>query len=202
MADDLAKVLDEQASSADVVVGMSLGGMVANALASARPDLVKRLLVVDVTPGVTAEKAKHIHEFISGPPDFPSFSEIFDRTVEYNPTRSESSLRRGIIHNARRQPGGRWTWVYDRRGRAEDAPAFDRQALWDDIALLPMPYLLARGGGEGSLVDDDDVDELERRRPDAQIVTVSGAGHSIQGDKPRELAALIVEFAVATGASG
>ena len=150
-------------------------------------------MVVDVTPGVTREKAKHIHEFIEGPPDFPSFTEIFERTVKYNPTRTESSLRRGILHNATRQPDGTWRWRYDRRGRGEDAAPFDRSALWTDIeALAPtLPYLLARGGAEGSVVDDDDVAALLQRRPDARVEVVEGAGHSIQGDRPLELAALI-----------
>ena len=41
------------------------------------------------------------------------------------------------------------------------------------------------------VVDDDDVAELLRRRPDAAVEVVEGAGHSVQGDKPLELAAII-----------
>lgn len=193
LADDVAVAVDRLAPEAELVVGMSLGGLVSNALAARHPDVVRRLLVVDVTPGVTAEKAKHIHEFIEGPPDFPSFTEIFERTVEYNPTRTQESLRRGIIHNAVRQPDGSWRWRYDRRGRGDDAPQFDRSLLTDDVAAIAsgVPYLLARGGAEGSVVDDDDVAELQRLRPGAEVVTVDGAGHSIQGDRPLELTALI-----------
>ena len=193
LADDVAVAVRLLAPDAALVVGMSLGGLVVVSLAARHPELVRRLLLVDVTPGVTREKAKHIHEFIEGPPDFPSFADILERTVEYNPTRSVSSLRRGIIHNAQREPDGSWRWRYDRRGRAGDAPAFDRAVMWDDLdAVAPeVPLLLARGGAEGSVVDDADVSELLRRRPQAQVVEVEGAGHSIQGDKPLELAALI-----------
>jgi len=193
LADDVAVAVRLLAPDAALVVGMSLGGLVVVSLAARHPELVRRLLLVDVTPGVTREKAKHIHEFIEGPPDFPSFADILERTVEYNPTRSVSSLRRGIIHNAQREPDGSWRWRYDRRGRAGDAPAFDRAVMWDDLdAVAPeVRLLLARGGAEGSVVDDADVSELLRRRPQAQVVEVEGAGHSIQGDKPLELAALI-----------
>ena len=44
---------------------------------------------------------------------FASFDEILDRTIEHNPTRSESSLRRGVLHNAKENPDGTWSWRYD-----------------------------------------------------------------------------------------
>jgi pimeloyl-ACP methyl ester carboxylesterase len=168
---------------------MSLGGLTAFALAGLRPDLVRRLVVVDVTPGVNRDKAKEIHAFIEGPQSFASFGEIFDRTVEFNPTRTPESLRRGILHNAHREPDGSWEWNYDRRPLA-GAEGLTPEALWDGIGALEMPLLLVRGA-DSPVVDDDDVSELLRRKPDARVVVVDGAGHSVQGDRPRELADLI-----------
>jgi pimeloyl-ACP methyl ester carboxylesterase len=43
------------------------------------------------------------------------------------------------------------------------------------------------------VVGDEDVAELLRRRPAAEVVVVEGAGHSIQGDRPVELAGIIAE---------
>jgi pimeloyl-ACP methyl ester carboxylesterase len=43
-------------------------------------------------------------------------------------------------------------------------------------------------------VDDKDVDELLRRQPGAKVVGVEGAGHSVQGDRPLELAAILSGF--------
>ena len=45
------------------------------------------------------------------------------------------------------------------------------------------------------VVDDDDVAEARRRQPTIRVDVVEGAGHSIQGDRPLELAALIREIA-------
>ncbi len=95
-------MLDAVAPDAELVVGMSLGGLTVTSLAAARPDLVRRLVVVDVTPGVTRDKAADIHAFIEGPQHFATFDEIFSRTVEFNPTRSPESLKRG--HPAQRAP--------------------------------------------------------------------------------------------------
>jgi pimeloyl-ACP methyl ester carboxylesterase len=40
-------------------------------------------------------------------------------------------------------------------------------------------------------VDDEDVSELMRRNPRARVNVVEGAGHSVQGDKPLELAEIL-----------
>jgi pimeloyl-ACP methyl ester carboxylesterase len=58
-----------------------------------------------------------------------------------------------------------------------------------------MPVMLVRGMLPQSVVDDKDEAEFLRRQPAARIEHVEGAGHSIQGDKPVELAALIADFA-------
>lgn len=191
----VAAAVEQLAPNAAVVVGMSLGGLTATALAGLRPDLVRRLVLVDVTPGVNRDKAAGIIAFVSGPETFESFDAILERTVAFNPTRSESSLRRGILHNAVERPDGSWTWRYD---RLRDSPIEGDEAageldwLWDVLgdAGATGPLLLARGS-TSPVVDDDDVAELVRRRPDADVVTIDRAGHSIQGDRPLALAALI-----------
>ena len=195
-AADLAEVVDALAPDAALVVGMSLGGLTAIALAAARPDLVPRLVLVDVTPGVTGDKAKAIHDFVRGPATFPCFDDLLARTMEFNPTRSESSLRRGILHNALQLDDGSWVW----RHRRDDYTAMgdtdeperrtDITALWDDLQSSTAPLTLVRGVREQSVVDDADVEELRRRRPDAVVVEVD-AGHSVQGDQPIELARII-----------
>ena len=199
-ADAVIAALDDAADEGSlaapiVLVGMSLGGLTANAVAARRPDLVRSLVVVDVTPGVNADKAKAIHDFIAGPQTFPSFTEIFDRTVEFNPTRTAASLRRGILHNAHRiadgPDAGAWEWNYDRRSLTEYEmpPMVD---LWSEVSAVRAPYLLVRGG-VSPVVDDDDVAELVRRQPDATVEVVAAAGHSVQGDDPLRLAALVEE---------
>src|SRR5688500_14825423 len=55
-AEDVASVVAAHAPDAAAVVGMSLGGITAMQLAVVRPDLVRRLMMVDVTPGADREK--------------------------------------------------------------------------------------------------------------------------------------------------
>ncbi len=194
LADDVAVAMGELAPRAAAVVGMSLGGLTAISLAARYPALVPRLVVVDVTPGVDRAKAEPIIAFVSGPERFASFDEILDRTVQHNPTRTVSSLRRGVLHNARELPDGSWEWRYDRvRGSLSDGALPDMADLWDELESVRAPCLLVRGGSSG-VVGDEDVAELQRRQPAAEVIVVDGAGHSIQGDRPVELAGIITEL--------
>jgi pimeloyl-ACP methyl ester carboxylesterase len=48
--------------------------------------------------------------------------------------------------------------------------------------------------GPGSVVDDADEAALLARRPGATVVHVEGSGHSVQGDQPLVLAAILARF--------
>jgi pimeloyl-ACP methyl ester carboxylesterase len=196
-AEDVAAAVRALAPEARAVVGMSLGGLTALALAARAPELVRSLVLVDVTPGVDEGKATAITAFINGPESFPSFDEILARTVEFNPTRTVSSLRRGILHNAVQREDGSWVWRYARyraEGPATAARSIDFSDLWRAVDQLTVPVMLVRGMLPQSVVDDADEAELRRRQPGARVEHVEDAGHSVQGDRPVELAALIADF--------
>jgi pimeloyl-ACP methyl ester carboxylesterase len=200
MAVDIAEVVALHAASAKIVVGMSLGGLTSLALAGHAPHLVQELVLVDITPGVNGDKAKAILDFVNGPQAFASFDDLLKRTIEHNPTRTIESLRRGILHNAKQLDDGSWQWRYDRRShvRSENSEPISGDALgklWDLIGSLECPLTLLRGG-TSPVVDDADVAELKRRQGRADVLVIDGAGHSIQGDKPRELAAFLATKSV------
>lgn len=201
-AADVEVVVRRLAPLARAVVGMSLGGLTSIALAGRAPELVRRLVLVDVLPSINRERAAPIGEFINGPASFASFDEILERTIQYNPSRSVSSLRRGVLHNAVQRDDGSWVWRHqmhwrpeegDRSERAERAMP-DYRTLWDDLAGVTMPVVLVYGTGASSVVDEVVLAELERRRPGTRTVPVGGAGHSIQGDQPVVLAGILGEL--------
>lgn len=221
LADDIAVVVETHARRSSVVVGMSLGGLTSMELAVRHPELVRSLVMVDITPGVNSEKTRAITDFVGGPQSFARFDDLLARTIEHNPTRSESSLRRGILHNAHQLDDGSWEWRYDRMDHGEGASASDEDAagegavkgererdddragdgghdavvpwasaMWADFAAVAVPVMLVRGS-LSPVVDDDDVAESRRQQADIDVRVVDGAGHSVQGDRPLELAALI-----------
>ena len=199
-AADIAQVISQHAPDALGVVGMSLGGLTTLALARDWPHLVRKMVLVDITPGVNQEKTKQITDFVNGPATFPSFEELLERTIQFNPTRTVKSLRRGILHNALQREDGSWVWRY----RRDDAPALPEvdgkverpstAELWEAVQHFGNPLMFVRGMRPQSVVTDEDEEELRRRASSVRVEHIAEAGHSVQGDTPLELAALIRDF--------
>lgn len=189
-ARDVAVAIEELCTPPLAIVAMSYGGLVALTLLHHHPDLASRLILVDITPGVRSANARHILDFIEGPESFANFEEILERTLAFNPGRSEASLRRGIIHNAVELPDGRWVWRHQRH----DVPTRTPEPvtdLWQILADLAVPITLVRAMGPSSVVSDEDAAEFSSRRPHDEVVEVPEASHSIQGSHPLALAEII-----------
>jgi pimeloyl-ACP methyl ester carboxylesterase len=188
----LAPVLHELAPNAELVVGMSLGGLTAIALAATAPDLVRELVLVDVTPSSLQRHAELTDDqrgtvaLMHGEREFPTFAAMVEQAVAAAPHRDVKSLRRGVFHNSRRLDDGRWTWRYD---AMSTVPEFG--GLWDDVSAFSAPITLVRGGASG-FVSDEDFAELSRRARDFRGVhVVENSGHSVQSDQPLVLVEIL-----------
>ena len=194
-ARDVASALEQLAPGPRALVGMSLGGLVSLVVATERPDLVSSLTLIDITPGVNAQKAKHITDFINGPATFDNFDALLARTIEHNPTRSVSSLRRGILHNAiateRRHVGVATPATPRRRVRR----ARHRRTLGPDRRAHDARHAASRHGarvGRGQRGRGRITSSSPRRATSCES---QNSGHSIQGDQPVVLAALLNRYA-------
>jgi pimeloyl-ACP methyl ester carboxylesterase len=184
----LAPVLRELAPDAELVVGMSLGGLTAIRLAVSAPELVRELVLVDVTPSAPE---RHIEmtdaqrgtvALVQGERIFPSFAAMLDVTVAAAPHRDRESLRRGVFHNSKRLDDGTWTWRYDSIRTGDGFVG-----LWDDVPALTTPTTLVRGGNS-VFVSDEDAAAFARAAPGFRGVrVVENSGHSVQSDQPRLL---------------
>ena len=193
-ADALAPALREYAPSADLVVGMSLGGLTAIRLAAVAPDLVNELVLIDVTPSALQRHSELTKEqqgtvaLMHGEREFPSFQAMLDLTIAAAPHREVKALRRGVFHNSRRLDNGNWTWRYD---AIRTFPDF--AGLWDDVDRLSAPITLVRGGSSGFVTDEDTAELSRRAKHFRKTHVVENSGHSVQSDQPRPLIDLVRE---------
>jgi esterase len=190
-AEAVAPVIRDLAPRAEVVVGMSLGGLTAIRLTASAPELVRKAVVVDVTPSVNLrQRDMTIDErgttaLTAGPRRFNSREEMAALAVAAAPNRPASSVRRGVVHNSRPLPEGGFAWRYDQLAGPNDfAP------LWADVSASRTPFTLVRGGAS-AFVSDVDAEEFVRRSPGTAVHVVDGAGHSVQSDRPLVLVDLL-----------
>lgn len=189
----VASALTQLAPEVDAVVGQSLGGLTAIAVAAARPELVRRLVLVDISPGLVVEGGNQVRDFLAGPESFESRDAIVERAASFGFGVSRASLERGVLHNTRVRDDGRVVFKHHLANLGGiDAPVgTDFRALWPALEGIGVPVLLVRGS-RGFLTDAV-ADELVERVPGATAVTID-AGHNVQEDAPVELASVLAMF--------
>ena len=187
-----------------VVVGASLGGIVAITLAAARPQLVAGIVLIDVGHRLEEEGVKRIIDFMSRQDSFASLEDAAAAIAAYLPHRREirhSSLTR----NLRQRPDGRWEWKhsYGRRMREQgNQMAGDWRrvlaGLGEDAAGLRCPVLVLRGSAS-DVLSDEGAEEVAALIPDARLAAVVNAGHLAAGDNPESTVGLVVGFLAELG---
>ena len=193
---DLGRLVELLRLERFVLVGMSLGGLVTIAYGGRNPERLAGVVLVDVGPTVQGEGARRVRDFMALPSELDSVEDFVERALSFNPRRDAVLLRQSLLHNLRRLPSGKWTWKYDRRsidrGHVED---FEQRGheLWECVGRIACPALVVRGA-ESNLFSDEDAERLAEAFPRAELARVEGAGHTVQGDNPAELVAVLRRF--------
>jgi len=210
LAPDVIAGLEAWTDQPQVLVGQSLGGLTAAAVAASRPDLVREAVVVDITPGIDPNGgAAQLRQFFAGPTDWASRDELVERALAFGLGGSPTAAARGVFHNSRVRPDGRVEWKHHfarlanaaaaspalrQAGQPDAEPVEGQDAVasvlgesgWEDLAAVAAPTTLLRG--ERGYVTDDDAAEFARRVPAASVAVVA-SGHNVQEEIPLELGA-------------
>ena len=191
----VAEAVWELAPNAEAVVGQSLGGVTAIAVAGLRPDLVRRLVLVDISPGLQIGDAAPVRDFLDGATAFDSPDEIVERAQAFGIGHSREAVERGVWHNTRQREDGKWVFRHHLTSLPAGAPfPLEFSALWAPLEALGHPVLLVHGAR--GFLRPEVVAELPARVRQASTVAVD-AGHNVQEDAPVELAAAINVFMAA-----
>jgi len=179
-----------------ILVGMSLGAINSLAFAAAHPERLSHLVIIDAGPEMRRPGSSRIRDFVTQVQETVTVEAIIEKALEFNPRRDPKILRRSLMHNLRQQPDGTWRWKYDtQRFKALDQEVHraERAKLADGLARIACPALVVRGG-ESDVFHEEDGIRLAQRLPKGKFVTVPKAGHTVQGDNPKDLVAELRRF--------
>lgn len=181
------------------LVGHSMGSTVAALFAGARPDAIRRLVLVEGLgpPDVThaaVERARRFLDDLRSPPTHRPLASVaagVERVRLYNPRIPEDTARALVERTTRATDGGQLLWTWDPLHRARSPVPFQAALFNRFLAEIQAPTLVIKGGSSGFTLED----EAQRLAAlsTARVATVQGAGHLIHHDAPEALATLIEE---------
>ncbi|MFM8507223.1 MAG: alpha/beta fold hydrolase [Actinomycetota bacterium] len=172
------------------IVGQSLGGLTAIALAARRPKLARHLCVVDISPGLVLPPNNVVREFLAGPTSFDTRDAIVDRAISFGFGPSRRAVERGVFHNTKQNDDGTFSWLHHMAHLAATSPARTPEfsSLWTPLAQLGIPVMLVRG--EHGFISEPAAVEFVRRCTSG-TAHVLPCGHNVQEEQPVALAGLL-----------
>lgn len=194
-ADVVAQALAKLGVRDAVVVGHSLGGTVAVALAERSPQLVRKLMIIDTPPDHSGSSLGLIAKLGFT----PVIGELFWRV------KPDFAVKKGLgvafapgfdVPDAFVEDVNRMTFSsYDDSPTASDD--YTKEEPLDQRVKDSGKPLLVIMGAEEQIIDNpaERLAEYRRTVPGAQTRLIAGAGHSPNVEKPAQTAALLLAFA-------
>uniref|UniRef100_A0A8C5TC60 sn-1-specific diacylglycerol lipase ABHD11 n=1 Tax=Malurus cyaneus samueli TaxID=2593467 RepID=A0A8C5TC60_9PASS len=167
MSLDVQQLLNRLGITKCILVGHSMGGKTAMTLALQRPDLVERLISVDIGPTTTAP----VSEFSA-----------------YIAAMKEVKVPEGLSRSAARQLAD---------NQLQPVVKDIMLCYIMNFPLFHKPYpgpALFLGGSDSPYISPRDYPEIQRLFPKAEIQYIKGAGHIVHQDKFEEFITAVLKF--------
>lgn len=181
MADAIA---DELRTAADRValVGHSMGGKVAMVLALRHPDLIERLVVVDISPIDHSEMSEFAHYLDSlAAIDLSKVSSRRDADEDLAQRVDSRTIRGFLLQNLIRVGDG-WGWKANLDLLRRDLPMIGGFPQGLEDSPFPNPVLWVAGANSDYVRDEYD-DTMRALFPATQKIVVKDAGHWVHSEQ-------------------
>jgi pimeloyl-ACP methyl ester carboxylesterase len=162
-------------------VGTSMGGLIGMLLAGQQQTPVRRLVLNDVGPLITAESLRRIGHYIGAAPEFPTLetaeANLRQIGASFGPLTDEQWQH--LTRHSMRPTQNGFTFNYDPSlgDPFHMMPILLDVATWDAYDRITHPVLAIRGA-ESDLLRRETWLEMSERGPMAQLVEFPGIGHA------------------------
>lgn len=198
MAHDVVRLVEQVGIAPVSLVGHSLGAIVAAVVAADRPDLVSRLVLLDIgpdslgTPEIVGEMAATLTALAGT--SYAHAGEAVEQWLVGNHLADADLMRHYVEHCLVARDDGRFGWRFDGEGLVRFlTEGVTESQLWSAVDRLSAPTLLVRGE-HSPLLSRATAHEMVRRLGRARFVEIPGAGHDLGVERPREVAAATLRF--------
>lgn len=181
-----------------IAVGASLGGIASLTAQHLQPELLKALILVDITPNIQASGLERIRNFMQEKMEtgFASLEEAAEYVQAYTPERSRSIDPESLKKNLRLKEDGRWRWHWDPKfldQRGVDKPVINVGFMEEAVRGLTLPTLLVRGK-MSDLITEESAQQFLLMCPHAQYADIKDAGHMVAGDQNDVFSQAVIGF--------
>ena len=172
------------------LIGLSMGAHNSLKFACRYPELVEKLVPVDIGPSLP-----HLHDsdtqarFDRLYQDFDTIEEAFAESIESNPIADPEIIKHRVRHSLNRTDDGRWTPKHTR----DVALHWHADDLTERIREIQCPTLIVRGG-VSDVLSVEVAESMTTAIPNCKLATIEGSGHSVPQDKPADFEATVREF--------
>jgi esterase len=192
MVADVLAWMDARGLAAVDLMGHSMGGKVAMALACRCPERVRRLVVVDIAP---RDYLSHGHRA-----EFAAMNELRLETLQ---SRGDAEMkmegrvpdwgmRKFLTTNLERGEDGGWRWAVNLPVLTAALPEVERNPLGAGERFAG-PTLFLRGG-KSRYVREEDLAGIAEAFPASRVETIAGAGHNPHMETRAEFCAAAEAF--------
>ncbi|MFH1499933.1 MAG: alpha/beta fold hydrolase [Verrucomicrobiota bacterium] len=192
MVADVLAWLDAQGLDKVALMGHSMGGKVAMALACRHPERVERLIVVDIAP---KDYLSHAHRA-----EFAAMNELrldtlksrAEAELRFEARVSDWAMRKFLVTNLERTDDGGWRWAVNLPALTAALPEIERSPLADDESFAGPALFIT--GGNSRYVQAGDLGVIEAHFPGARVEIIAGAGHNPHMETRAEFVAAVRGF--------
>lgn len=191
MADDILELMTDLSLDKVSLLGHSMGGKVAMQFSLLHPDMVEKLIVVDIAPKYYPPHHDAVIEAIESIDP----KQLTDRTEAENALArflgNDQSTIQFLMKNLSRLPEGGFEW---KPNMPVIIDAYYH--LMEDVTPTEPflgPVLFIRGEKSRYILDDD-IPHIKTLFPKSRLVTITGAGHWIHADAPEMFTKEVLSF--------
>jgi len=191
-AADVAQAVDALKLKDFVLIGHSMGGMVALTFAATYPGFATHLIIVDSATRMNAAGVANMRNVGARAGSSYASNEEFVARYKLRPagTTAAPEVLSHLAHlGARQWPDGRWRPKFDRNVYATREP-FDGLPHWANIKI---PALWIRAG-RSKRIPDELVDLVRTVCPQVKVADVHGADHHVTLDNPDGFVQVVSDF--------